>query len=121
MKTYQVKGILQQKGWLLDSFVTIDSNGKITKIDPKGTSDEYIDGYLLPGFQNAHSHAFQYAMSGLAEIHTHRSRKDDFWAWRHAMYEVALSVNPEQLESIATMLYVEMLRNGYTSVAEFHY
>lgn len=121
MKTYQVKGILQQKGWLLDSFVTIDSNGKITKIHPKGTSDEYIDGYLLPGFQNAHSHAFQYAMSGLAEIHTHRSRKDDFWAWRHAMYEVALSVNPEQLESIATMLYVEMLRNGYTSVAEFHY
>ena len=37
------------------------------------------------------------------------------------MYQVALSVNPEQLESIATMLYVEMLRNGYTSVAEFHY
>ena len=60
-------------------------------------------------------------MSGLAEIHTYRSRKDNFWAWRHAMYEVALSVNPEQLESIATMLYVEMLRNGYTSVAEFHY
>ena len=121
MKTYQVKGILQQKDWLLNPFITIDSNGKITKIQSNGTSNEYIDGYLLPGFQNAHSHAFQYAMSGLAEIHTYRCRKDDFWAWRHAMYEVALSINPEQLESIATMLYVEMLCNGYTSVAEFHY
>ena len=29
MKTYQVKGILQQKGWLLDSFVTIYSNGSV--------------------------------------------------------------------------------------------
>ena len=121
MKTYHLKGLLQQKGWLLDPFVTINSKGKITKIATSGISDEYINGYVIPGFQNAHSHAFQYAMSGLAEIHNYQSRKDDFWAWRYAMYRVALSVNPEQLESIATMLYVEMLRNGYTSVAEFHY
>ena len=60
-------------------------------------------------------------MSGLTEIHYYQSRKDNFWAWRHAMYQGALSVNTEQLESIATMLYVEMLRNGYTSLAEFHY
>ena len=121
MKTYQVKGLLQQKDWLLNPYITIDSNGKITDISVIGTYDEYIDGYVLPGFQNAHSHAFQYVMSGLSEIHGYQSRKNDFWAWRSAMYQVALSVNPEQLESIATMLYVEMLRNGYTSVAEFHY
>ncbi len=79
-----------------------------------------VDGYALPGFQNAHSHAFQYAMAGLAENHA-IGTKDDFWSWREAMYQCALSVNPEQLEAIATMLYSEMLRNGYTHVAEFHY
>ena len=121
MKTYQVKGLFQKNDWVLNPFVTIDSKGKITKISAIGTYDEYIDGYVLPGFQNAHSHAFQYVMSGLMEVHGSQSRKDDFWTWRYAMYQVALSVNPEQLESIATMLYVEMLRNGYTSVAEFHY
>ena len=37
------------------------------------------------------------------------------------MYTLALSMNPEQMESIAAMLYQEMLRHGYTHVAEFHY
>src|SRR5690606_38139158 len=46
---------------------------------------------------------------------------DDFWSWREAMYQLALQVSPEQMESIATMLYSEMVRHGYTNVAEFHY
>jgi len=37
------------------------------------------------------------------------------------MYQLALSINPDQMEAIATMLYAEMLRHGYTEVAEFHY
>ena len=37
------------------------------------------------------------------------------------MYQIALNISPEQLEHIAAMLYKEMLRNGYTHVAEFHY
>ena len=37
------------------------------------------------------------------------------------MYQLALGVDPDQLEAIATMLYCEMARNGYTQVAEFHY
>ena len=37
------------------------------------------------------------------------------------MYELALNITPLQMENIATMLYKEMLRNGYTHVAEFHY
>ena len=28
---------------------------------------EAVQGYALPGFQNCHSHAFQYAMAALAE------------------------------------------------------
>ena len=37
------------------------------------------------------------------------------------MYQIALNISPDQLEHIAAMLYKEMLRNGYTHVAEFHY
>ena len=37
------------------------------------------------------------------------------------MYRVANTVTPEDLEAIATQLFVEMLEAGYTSVCEFHY
>ena len=37
------------------------------------------------------------------------------------MYELALNLNPEQMKTIAAMLYAELLRHGCTSVAEFHY
>ncbi|MCC6835075.1 MAG: formimidoylglutamate deiminase, partial [Cytophagales bacterium] len=46
---------------------------------------------------------------------------DDFWTWREAMYQCALSVDPDQAQAIAAMLYAEMVRVGYTHVAEFHY
>ncbi|NQW26618.1 MAG: formimidoylglutamate deiminase [Flammeovirgaceae bacterium] len=121
MKTFQVKGLLQQTGWHLNQYITLDVGGTIIDISNNGEASEYINGYVIPGFQNSHSHAFQYAMAGLAEIHPINSHKDDFWSWREAMYQVALSVDPDQLEGIATMLYAEMLRKGYTSVAEFHY
>jgi len=60
-------------------------------------------------------------MAGLAERHQASSMADDFWSWREAMYQLALSMNPDQMEAVATMLYAEMLRQGYTEVAEFHY
>jgi formimidoylglutamate deiminase len=47
--------------------------------------------------------------------------QDDFWTWREAMYQCALSVDPDQAQAIAAMLYAEMVRHGYTHVAEFHY
>ena len=37
------------------------------------------------------------------------------------MYRFALDVTPEDTEAIATLLYVEMLEQGYTRVGEFHY
>jgi formimidoylglutamate deiminase len=79
-----------------------------------------VEGYALPGFQNAHVHAFQYAMAGLAENHPGGGH-DDFWTWREVMYQCALSIDPGQAEAIASMVYAEMLRHGYTQVAEFHY
>ncbi|WP_103068596.1 formimidoylglutamate deiminase [Aquimarina sediminis] len=127
MKTYHFKGILQNTGWKENAGITVDGTGIITDIfsidsdhDVKPNVETY-DGYAIPGFQNAHSHAFQYAMAGLAERHEGGANPDDFWGWREAMYQLALSMNPEQMEAIATMLYAEMARHGYTNVAEFHY
>ncbi len=74
----------------------------------------------MPGFQNAHSHAFQFGMAGRAETHQ-EGIEDDFWTWREAMYTCALSYSPSQMKKVAVRLYKQMLRNGYTHVGEFHY
>ena len=78
-----------------------------------------IDGPVLPGLVDAHSHAFQRAMAGLAE--RREAGEDDFWSWRDRMYGVALRITPAQLRAVAAQLYVELLRGGYTQVCEFHY
>jgi formiminoglutamate deiminase len=123
MITYKLKGLLQNSGWISPAFLSVDADGKIVSISAESESkiDHDLNVYGLPGFQNAHSHAFQYAMAGLAERHSTTETPDDFWSWREAMYKLALSINPDELEAIAGMLYSEMMRHGYTRVAEFHY
>jgi formimidoylglutamate deiminase len=68
----------------------------------------------LPGFVNAHSHAFQRAMRGRVE-------GGDFWAWRDEMYIEARGLTPELVRSLYADVYREMLAAGYTAVGEFHY
>ena len=78
-------------------------------------------GPLIAGMPNLHSHAFQRAFAGLSEYRSAGNANDSFWTWRDLMYRFAQAVSPEQLEDIATHLYIEMLQAGYTSVCEFHY
>ncbi len=78
-----------------------------------------LDGPVIPSLVDAHSHAFQRAMAGLAE--RRHAGEDDFWSWRDRMYGVALRIGPRELQAIAAQLYVELLRGGYTQVCEFHY
>ena len=47
---------------------------------------------LMPGFVNAHSHAFQRGFRGHVQWSDGR---DDFWTWRDAMYRLANSLDPE--------------------------
>ena len=68
----------------------------------------------LPGFVNAHSHAFQRALRGSVE-------GEDFWGWRESMLDVARGLTPEQVRSSYVEVYREMLAAGYTAVGEFHY
>lgn len=123
MKSYLFQRLLQKEGILNDVFVSVNDEGIITAIEKDSSiePDFKISGLTIPGFQNAHSHAFQYAMAGLAEVHPAQGERDDFWSWRESMYKLALSVSPDEMEAIASMLYAEMVRHGYTNVAEFHY
>ncbi|MBS1506821.1 MAG: formimidoylglutamate deiminase [Bacteroidetes bacterium] len=120
---FHFPALLQNEGWFSSVYVGTDAQGMINYLSsekPYAGNIEEVNGFVLPGFQNAHSHAFQYAMAGLAENHPAGS-SDDFWTWREEMYKCALSVSPEHVEAIAAMLYAEMVRVGYTQVAEFHY
>ncbi len=118
---FQFRKLLQNDGWLENVSVETDEKGLIISIEENCENAEFSSYIALPGFQNAHSHAFQYAMAGIAENHPTNDVQNDFWNWRDAMYRLALSVDPDQFEAIATMLYAELLRHGYTNVAEFHY
>src|SRR5438270_893580 len=72
------------------------------------------EAVTLPGFVNAHSHAFQRALRGRAE-------GGDFWAWRDLMLALAGSQTPESVRTDYAATYAEMRTAGYTAVGEFHY
>lgn len=107
-------------GWASDVAIDIDGQGQISSVRPGARPDgrEIVAGPLLPAMPNLHSHAFQRAMAGLAE---RGGRDDSFWTWRDIMYAALSGLSPEDVEAIATKLYVDMLKAGYGAVAEFHY
>jgi formimidoylglutamate deiminase len=72
------------------------------------------DRLPLPGFVNAHSHAFQRALRGKTE-------GGDFWAWRESMLDLAGGLTPGRVRESYVETYREMRAAGYTAVGEFHY
>lgn len=112
-------------GWAEAVTIQIDAGGDIVSVtegQPYG-SGEQLNATVIPGVPNLHSHAPQRAMAGLAERAglTAAERADSFWSWREVMYRYLERMDPDALYHIARQLYVEMLKAGYTSVAEFHY
>ncbi|MEK9970529.1 MAG: formimidoylglutamate deiminase [Ferrovibrio sp.] len=121
MRRFLLRHALLPDGWHDDVLVSVDVAGLIAKVTVRGSdgAGELLDGPVLPGMPNLHSHAFQRAMAGLAE----RSGPgaDSFWTWRETMYRFADKLTPDDVEAIAGQLYAEMLEAGFTAVAEFHY
>jgi formimidoylglutamate deiminase len=125
-KTAIAKHALLPDGWHDDVLLEWDDAGMLTRVAPNDAPDSAktddarrIDGIVLPGMANLHSHAFQRAMAGLTEYRSDPA--DSFWSWRALMYSFAQKLTPPALKAIATQLYIEMLKSGYTSVCEFHY
>jgi formimidoylglutamate deiminase len=111
---------LLPSGWR-DDVQVIVSDGIIAGVTV-GTAPQSEDErhqLAIPGMASLHSHAFQRGMAGLAEMRGDTA--DTFWTWRETMYRFALTMTPDDVESVATLLYTEMLERGYTRVGEFHY
>jgi formimidoylglutamate deiminase len=111
---------LTPEGWRSDVRIAIEGP-RIAAIEV-GVSPRHGDerhGVAVPGVANVHSHAFQRAMAGLAEIRGEGT--DTFWTWRETMYRFALAMSPDDVEAVAAQAYVEMLESGFTAVGEFHY
>lgn len=119
MNKYYAKNILLSDGWTTDKTITVE-NGIITSI-VSGKEDDasVLSGAVIPGMINCHSHAFQRAFAGFSEQGS--EGKDSFWTWRKIMYKFLTQLNNEDAQIIAQQLYIEMLKSGYTRVAEFHY
>jgi formiminoglutamate deiminase len=75
-----------------------------------------LPGVVLPGFADAHSHAFHRALRG----RTH-DQGGTFWTWRARMYTVAARLDPDSYLALARATYAEQALAGVTAVGEFHY
>jgi formimidoylglutamate deiminase len=97
------------------------AEGCISRVETEATPkpEDERHGVALPGLANVHSHGFQRGMAGLAEYRG--ASDDDFWSWREVMYRFLDHLNPDDVEAINAMAYVEMLESGFTHVGEFHY
>lgn len=121
MPAYFAERALLPTGWATDVRLEVGADGILQSVHSQADVDsaERLNGPLLPGMPNLHSHAFQRLMAGLAEVAGNPN--DSFWTWRELMYRLVGKLSPEQIQIIARQLYIEMLKSGYTSVAEFHY
>ncbi len=95
--------------------ITIE-DGKITAI---GEGDNSDSGAFLPGFVNAHSHAFQRGLRGRGEKFF--TAGDSFWDWREKMYKLVDEISIKDFKKLCVQCFLEMRQAGVTSVGEFHY
>jgi formimidoylglutamate deiminase len=128
--------------WTGESFepdvrVEVGADGRIAAVDFERAGDGEPAGpaptlrlpgrALLPGFVNAHSHAFQRGLRGLAETFPRPAggraggAGGTFWSWREAMYALAGRLDRERFHELSLAAFREMRSAGITAVGEFHY
>ncbi|MCL4766214.1 MAG: formimidoylglutamate deiminase [Hyphomicrobiaceae bacterium] len=121
MQQLVLERALLPEGWAEDVLVRFQ-DGVITEVAPRAGpagGARRQRGVTLPGQINLHSHAFQRGMAGLAERAA--GGEDSFWTWREVMYRFLDRLDPEDVEAIAALAYVEMVEAGFTTCVEFHY
>ena len=104
-----------------DRTITVGADGRIESVVQArpGATHRLSDVALVPGFVNAHSHAFQRGLRGSGERFS--SGAGSFWTWREAMYVLVASLDRDTLGRICRQAFSEMRDAGITSVGEFHY
>jgi formimidoylglutamate deiminase len=119
MKKYYAKNILLADGWATDKTISIEGGIIAAITNGKESNTREFLGTIIPGMVNCHSHAFQREFAGFSEQGS--EGKDSFWTWRKIMYKFLAQLSHDDAQVIALQLYIEMLKMGYTRVAEFHY
>lgn len=122
MTRYLAPVALLPGGWAENVVLEVSAGGLLGPVEVSPGSPEVegrLPGVVVPGVVNAHSHAFQRALAGGAETRT--GPGDSFWSWREQMYRFLAVLDPDDVEAVAAQLYLELLREGYTRVVEFHY
>ncbi len=111
---------LLPEGWADGVRVELGADGRIASVSAGTAPQGQRVGLLLPAMANLHSHAFQRAMAGLSESRGDQP-SDSFWTWRQIMFRFLDHLTPEDIESIASLVQMEMLEAGYATNVEFHY
>ncbi|MFC6158375.1 formimidoylglutamate deiminase [Kribbella jiaozuonensis] len=117
MTSYWCETALLPTGLARNLLVTT-ADGRITSIEPDAAPGDaqILNGLVLPGLANCHSHAFHRALRGRTQ-----TGRGTFWTWREQMYAVAAALTPDTYYDLAKAVYGEMLLAGITAVGEFHY
>jgi formimidoylglutamate deiminase len=104
--------------------VEVDSSGRIAAVGRQArfearATQRLRQRALLPGFVNAHSHAFQRGLRGRGEAFP--AGAGSFWSWREAMYELVGALDAQGFLHWTLQAFREMRAAGITTVGEFHY
>lgn len=101
--------------------VEVDPGGRISRVGRMGLRPtlKLREQALLPGFINAHSHAFQRGLRGRGD--TFPAGAGSFWTWRQAMYALVEGLDESTFFRLTLQAFREMRAAGTTTVGEFHY
>ena len=124
MSTYLLERALIG-GEIHDDVLVRVEDGRFTEVEHAAGSrpgsdgerpSERIEGLVIPGIANCHSHAFHRALRGRTQ-----TGRGTFWTWREQMYAAAERLDPDTYFELARATYREMRCAGITAVGEFHY
>ncbi|GIT53292.1 MAG: hypothetical protein Ct9H300mP16_04520 [Pseudomonadota bacterium] len=110
---------LTPEGWCEHCVIELDASGRITAVvgDDGKPADLNLNGTVIPGMPNLHSHAHQRAIAGLTE---HKlAGHDDFWGWRERMYRANARLGPDELQAVARYVYSQMLQKVTPQLPSF--
>ncbi len=122
--SFLLPDLLYSEGGLRPGLAARIVDGRVSAVVPaermpRDAAVERLPGRaLLPGFVNAHSHAFQRGLRGHVQ---YAQGPDSFWTWRDRMYRLANALDPDGIEAVSALAFLEMARAGFTTVGEFHY
>ncbi len=137
MKLFASAALLPE-GWQRNVLITLARNGDILTVQSRvnerlvaQSGAQILEGPVLPAMPNVHSSSYQRLVAGLLETaqagkrqsrrRSEQQEPDSFWHWRERLYDFSQRLTPDLLHPLLCYVFSEMVRQGYSSVGEFHY